>query len=173
MFSNLWQARAKPKVLTTAWRILLDRVPTRVNLVRRGVIANSTLCSLCNLSEETSQHFFLDCVFAQRVWSRCYRWISVLEAQNKDIQNHLMNFHLIHLSNKQNQVWLGLWATIVSCIWDQRNLVVYKERVPDDDEIFQNAQLHSWLWLKHMVAGYSYAFSDWLLNPNQCLLAVF
>ena len=84
-----------------------------------------------------------------------------------------MNFYLIHLSDKQNQVWLGLWATIVSCIWDQRNLVVFKEGVPDDDEIFQNAQLQSWLWLKYKVAGYSYAFCDWLLNPKQCLLAVF
>ena len=121
---------------------------------------NSSMCPLCNLSEETSQHLFLDCVVAQRVWSSCYRWIGVLGAQNKGIKNHLMSFYLIHLSNKQNQVWLGLWATIVSCIWDQRNLVVFKEGVSNDDEIFQNAQLQSWLWLKHKVVGYSYAFSD-------------
>jgi len=78
MFSSLWQAKDKPKVLTTAWRILLDRVPTRANLIRRRVIVNLFMCPLCNLSEETSQHLFLDCVFAQRVWSRCYRWIGVL-----------------------------------------------------------------------------------------------
>jgi len=102
VFNSLWQAKAKPKVLTTPWRILLDKVPTRANLIRRGVIVNLIMCPLCNLSEETSQHLFLDCVFAQRVWSRCYRWIGVLGAQNKGIQNHLMNSYLIHLSNKQN-----------------------------------------------------------------------
>jgi len=82
------------------------------------------------------------------------------------------NFHLIHLTNKQNQVWLGVWAAIVSYIWKQRNLVVFKEGIPDAEEILQSAQLQSWLWLKHKVAGFSYAFSDWILNPYQCLLAV-
>jgi len=112
------------------------------------------------MSEESSQHLFLNCVFAQRVWSRCYRWIGIFGAQNRGIKNHLENFHLIHLSNKQNQVWLGLWATTISCIWKQRNLVVFKEVVPDTDEVFQNAQLKSWLWLKHKVVDFSYAFSD-------------
>jgi len=50
--------------------------------------------------------------------------------------------------------------------------VVFKEGVPDADEIFQNAQLQSWLWLKHKVDGFSHAFSDWILNLNQCLLVV-
>jgi len=36
VFSSLWQAKAKPKILTTAWRILLDKVPTRANLIIRG-----------------------------------------------------------------------------------------------------------------------------------------
>jgi len=48
----------------------------------------------------------------------------------------------------------------------------FKGRGPDADEIFQNAPLHSWLWLKHKVVGFSYAFFDWIMNPNQCLLAV-
>ena len=91
-----------PKVLTIAWRILIDRIPSRVNLLRRGVPVTSTLCALCNLSEESSQHLFLACEFAQQVWSRCYRWIGILGPQNKDLMNHLMNFHLAHLSNKQN-----------------------------------------------------------------------
>ena len=172
VFSLLWQAKAMPKVLTTAWRILIDRIPSRVNLFRRGVPVTSTRCALCNLSEESSQHLFLECVFAQQVWSRCYRWIGILGAQNKDLMNHFINFHLAHLSNKQNQVWLGFWAAIVSCIWEHRNLVVFRQGVPDSDEIFQNAQMLSWLWLKHKTTGFSYAFSDWLLDPNQFLILV-
>ena len=136
------------------------------------MLVNSTLCTFCNMLEESSQHLFLDCIIAQRVWSRCYRWIGILRAQNRGIKNHIENFHLIHLTNKQNQVWLGMWATIVSCIWKQRNLVVFNEGIPDADEILQSAQLQSWLWLKHKVTSFSYAFSDWILNPYQCLLVV-
>jgi len=85
-------------------------------------------------------------------------------ANNKDIRNHLVNFYLIHLSTTQNQVWKGLWAAIVRSIWEQRNQVVFRGRIPDADEVFQNAELVSWLWLKHKAAGFSYAFSDWLLQ---------
>jgi len=80
VFCSLWQAKAMPRVLVTAWRVLLDRIPTRANLIRRGVLVNSPLCALCNTLEESSQHLFLECVFAQRVWSMCYRWIGILGA---------------------------------------------------------------------------------------------
>jgi len=48
VFSLLWQAKAFPKVLIPAWRILLARLPTTHNLIRRGVVVNSLLCVLCS-----------------------------------------------------------------------------------------------------------------------------
>jgi len=77
VFSLLWQAKAFPKALITAWRILLDRIPTTYNLLWRGVVVNSSLCVHYSQSEESSQHLFLDCVYAQRVWSFCYMWIGI------------------------------------------------------------------------------------------------
>jgi len=172
VFGLLWQSKATPKTLVTAWRILLDRLPTNDNLIRRGIQVNSPLCALCGLSDESSQHVFLECAQGQRVWSRCYRWIGILGANNKDIRSHFVNFSLVHLSSTQNQVWRGLWAAIVRSIWEPRNQVVFRGGIPDADEVFQNAQLWSWLWLKHKTTGFTYAFSDWLLNPNHCLSAV-
>ena len=40
-FSLLWQTKTFPKVITTACRILLERLPTTHNLIRRGVVVNS------------------------------------------------------------------------------------------------------------------------------------
>jgi len=112
-FGLLWQSKATPKILVTAWRILLDRLPTNDNLIRRGIQVISPLCALCGLSGESSQHVFLECAQAQRVWSRCYRWIGISGANNKDIRSHFVNFSLVYLSSTQNQVWRGLWAAIV------------------------------------------------------------
>jgi len=67
IFYLLWKATAFPNVLITAWRVLIDRIPTREALVRRGVQMESTVCSLCRTKEESSQHFFIECVYAQRV----------------------------------------------------------------------------------------------------------
>ena len=52
-----------------------------------------------------------------------------------------------------------MWATIVRCIWEQRNKVVFKQGVLDADEMFQYAQLLSWLWLKHRVCSFLSMFS--------------
>jgi len=68
VFGTLWLLKAMPKVLITVWRVLLDRLPTTGNLIRRGVSVDSSLCVLCKVSEESSQHLFLDCEHAQRIW---------------------------------------------------------------------------------------------------------
>jgi len=39
----------------------------------------------------------------------------------------------------------------------------------DVEEVFQKAQLKSWLWLKHKVPHYDYSFVDWVLNPLPCI----
>ena len=171
IYRALWQAKAMPKALITAWRVILDRLPTTANLIRRGVPVVSSVCVMCNQLQETSQHLFLDCVVTQRVWYGCYRWIGIVGAQSNEIRNHLENFYLIHLSNEQNQVWRGVWVVIIRSIWEQRNQVVFKGGVPDAKEILQKAQLLSWLWLKYKATGFVYAFSDWILNPNQCFPA--
>ena len=93
VFRLLWKTKAFPKALVITWRILLDRIPTRQNLVVRGIMVNSPLCVLCNQSVETTQHLFLDCIFAYRVWMLCYTWIGVMGAHNRDLCNHFMNFH--------------------------------------------------------------------------------
>ena len=88
MFQQLWQTKAFPNVLTTTWRVLLDRLPTRTNLIRRGVELMSPNCVMCQASEESFHHLFLDCSIAQRVWFLCLRWINVL---NQVVFNVLKN----------------------------------------------------------------------------------
>jgi len=158
VFSLLWEAKAMPKTLFTAWRILLGRLSTFDNLIRRGLIVTSSLCVLCNATEESSQHLFMECVYTQRVWSLGLRWIAILSVQHNIV--HFESFQLPHFTAKQNQVWKGIWVTIVWCIWDQRNLDVFKQGVVDADEIFHSAQLLAWLRLKHGASPFGYAFSD-------------
>ena len=53
VFNLLWKAKAFPNVVTTTWRVLLDRIPTRVCLSRRGVMMDTTLCAMCQVKEES------------------------------------------------------------------------------------------------------------------------
>ncbi|GJX58902.1 RNA-directed DNA polymerase, eukaryota, partial [Tanacetum coccineum] len=62
------------KINVFAWRARLDRLPTRSNLVKRGVYLESSLCPNCNLSIEDSSHVFFECDLAKSILRRICRW---------------------------------------------------------------------------------------------------
>ena len=79
-------------------------IPTRMCLIRRGVLLKSYTCALCQNAGEPSQHLFVKFVIAQQVWSPCYKWIGILFVQHQDMRCHFENFHLLQVSTKQNLI---------------------------------------------------------------------
>jgi len=73
IFQLLWSTKITPSAIVCAWRLLLDRLPTRYNLARRGVQVGNMQCSLCLEGLETAQHLFNTCIMAQQVWDQCDR----------------------------------------------------------------------------------------------------
>jgi len=67
--SSLWHKDVPLKVVLFAWRLFRDRLPTKDNLHRRGVLDQaSMLCVLgCGLTE-TSNHLFLHCNIFGSIW---------------------------------------------------------------------------------------------------------
>ena len=57
-------------------------------------------------------------------------------------------------------VWKGMWVTVVRCIWEQRNLIIFKQGVVDEEEIFHLAQIKAWLWMKHGLRPFNYSLAD-------------
>lgn len=63
VFSQIWKSPAPSKVVAFSWKVLLNRIPTRINLSRRNVVPpNASLnCVLCGEAGETETHMFLHC----------------------------------------------------------------------------------------------------------------
>jgi len=68
-------------------------------------------------------------------------WIDILFVQYKDLKCHFENFHLGHVSLKQNLLWKRLWVVVVWNIWDHMNKVIFKQGKVDMEEIFHMVQL--------------------------------
>lgn len=56
IFGNSWCCKAPSKVLAFSWQLVLDRLPTRNNILRRLVIldASQITCVLCGSHDETA-----------------------------------------------------------------------------------------------------------------------
>nr|GEY71858.1 RNA-directed DNA polymerase, eukaryota [Tanacetum cinerariifolium] len=69
-----WVKYIPIKINVFAWRARLDRLPTRSNLVRRGVVLDSSLCPLCGLVLEDVHHVLFRFDTAKLVFRRICRW---------------------------------------------------------------------------------------------------
>lgn len=60
VFGGIWKSPAPSKVIAFSWMALLDRIPTRSNLLLRRVLTqeDSMVCVMCGLREETTTHLF-------------------------------------------------------------------------------------------------------------------
>jgi len=68
VFRLLWGLKIAPSAIICAWRLLFDRLPTRVNLARREIQVGNMCCPLCSGDIETAQHLFSTCRVAQNIW---------------------------------------------------------------------------------------------------------
>ena len=77
VFDKLWKIPAPSKVAAFAWKVLLNRAPTKANLALRNVLASDAplLCVFCNRREENVLHLFLHCDVACAVWYKLMGWL--------------------------------------------------------------------------------------------------
>ncbi|GJR72689.1 RNA-directed DNA polymerase, eukaryota [Tanacetum coccineum] len=75
--SNFLAVRIGPEQRSSRWLFgepRQDCLPTRVNLIRRGITIESSLCPVCSVCEEDVCHIFFRCDLAQLVLRRICRW---------------------------------------------------------------------------------------------------
>ncbi|GKA12764.1 putative RNA-directed DNA polymerase, eukaryota, reverse transcriptase zinc-binding domain protein, partial [Tanacetum coccineum] len=56
------------------WRLLLDKLPHRLNLLSRGLDIDSILCPVCSKHVESNSHAFFSCSAASNIWMLVHGW---------------------------------------------------------------------------------------------------
>ncbi|XP_045822022.1 uncharacterized protein LOC123914907 [Trifolium pratense] len=89
----IWHRQVPLKVSICAWRLLRDRLPTKANLVTRGILSTEAHLCVSGCGEvESTQHLFLSCSSFGSLWSLVSSWIgsSVVTAQT--LSEHFVQF---------------------------------------------------------------------------------
>lgn len=71
-----WSLRVSPKIKHLSWRILRDYLPSRQNLIRKGVIYQPN-CTFCENGLENELHIFFGCSQAISVWIQSGIWTEI------------------------------------------------------------------------------------------------
>ncbi|PNX55401.1 70 kDa peptidyl-prolyl isomerase, partial [Trifolium pratense] len=89
----VWHSQVPLKVSIHAWRLLRDRLPTKANLVYRGILTlEAHFCVSGCGAVESVQHLFIFCSTFGFLWSLVSSWISSSLVTAQILSDHFVQF---------------------------------------------------------------------------------
>lgn len=75
----LWKSKVSRKILIFGWRLILNKLATRMELTKCGIIdgVNNVACPFYFLEEEDVEHLFCSSFFSNIFWINFCLWIGV------------------------------------------------------------------------------------------------
>lgn len=124
---KVWRLKTAPKIQHFLWKLLSKiLLPTGENLRRRH-ITNNSLCKCCYQEEESADHLFFRCYYAQAMWRASGLPLPVLLNTNATIEEKLegnfqcnLDQNLTHI--RQLPLWI-LWR-----LWKSRNILTFQQK---------------------------------------------
>ena len=97
-FEELWKLKIPSKTSVFAWRLISDRLPTKLNLRRRHVEINYMLCLFCRNKEEDATHLFFHCSKILPIWWGSLSWVNILGVFLQNPRQHFLQ-HVFGLAD--------------------------------------------------------------------------
>lgn len=167
----VWHKQVPLKVSIVAWRLLKDRLPTKINLRRRGIAqVTDTLCVAGCGKEESASHLFLHCPVFGSLWQHIRSWIGVTGVDIDNVSEHFNQFiHYTGASKARCSFLQLLWLLCVWLVWNERNNRLFKNTETPIEQLLEKVKFHSLWWLKANRTTFVYGSQTWWSNPLHCL----
>ncbi|CAJ2662883.1 unnamed protein product [Trifolium pratense] len=112
----IWHRQVPLKVSICAWRLLRDRLPTKANLVTRGILSTEAhLCVFGCGEVESAQHLFLYCSSLGSLWSLVSSWIGSSSVTAQTLPEHFVQFTDSAGGSRDRSSFMQLvWLV---CVW--------------------------------------------------------
>lgn len=157
VYKWLWDCLYQPKHKVFFWLLIKDRLSTRNILRRRNMHLESYNCVLClQNTEETCQHLFLRCPFANQCWQLIHIDIP-LNVDFLEIADYFKD--RLHTQFLMAAVVLMCWT-----IWATRNDLIFKGIQPSLNNgraLFQKEIL---LLMHRVMTRLNLQFEEWIQN---------
>ncbi|XP_057453105.1 uncharacterized protein LOC130744965 [Lotus japonicus] len=148
VFKWIWSCKAPSNASSFVWRVLINRVQSKVELAKRNAFQGNVdlSCGMCGGDEKSSSHLFFTCPVAWKVWMDVYRWLGVVLSFPKTAEDQLMlHGSVLQGGKKSVRVLTLIWISTVGALWGARNGFVFKGKVVDGDRLIGNIQYKVWL----------------------------
>jgi hypothetical protein len=167
----VWHKQVPLKVYIFAWRLLHNRLPTKSNLVARGIISTEVHSCVSGCGGiESAQHLFLTCSIFGSLWALVRSWIGFSTADAPTLTAHFVQF--IHSAGglRARRAFLQLiWLACVWVLWNERNQRLFSNTASPISLLVEKVKMFSFRWLKTTNATLVTNYHTWWSNPLLCL----
>ncbi|GJU21171.1 RNA-directed DNA polymerase, eukaryota [Tanacetum coccineum] len=159
-----WIKTIPIKVNVFAWKLHLDRLPTRSNLLKRGIQVQSSLCPICNVLQEDTSHLFFSCDVALAISRLICRWWNVSWSPVVSYSGWLEWFNSIRLGSKLKGILEGVFYVSWWCLWNFRNQLLFASKKPRKETLFDDVVSRSFIW-SNSRCNLKFTWNCWLQHP--------
>lgn len=167
-FKLLWKIGATSNALSVGWKVLLNRIQTRDNLMRRQIPITDPLCPLCGVVHESVSHLFLLCPHVLQVWSLVLDWLGFCFVAPASVKDHFLQFHGLWSSSPKAGLFT-VWLAVIWHVWMGRNGKIFKDANFDPQSVFELARVKAWEWLRYKTKSFLHGTYEWINEPLSCL----
>lgn len=121
--NRFWNKLVPLNITCFVWKLAQDRISSKENLHRRGILQSSLIkCVGCLVGNKSRNCLFFECPLFSKVRILCLGWFGISSVLHCECQAHFIQFQGQEIKKgiKKN-VWQVLWYAIVRCIWISRN----------------------------------------------------
>ncbi|GJV76417.1 RNA-directed DNA polymerase, eukaryota [Tanacetum coccineum] len=106
-----WVKSIPIKINIFAWRVSLDKLPTRLNLSLRGLDIPSIICPLCSIAVESTSHLLFSCQLARQLMIKVVHWWELEYQDFHSYEDWLLWFKNLRVSKRLKDVFEGVWLS--------------------------------------------------------------
>ncbi|GJU97297.1 RNA-directed DNA polymerase, eukaryota, reverse transcriptase zinc-binding domain protein [Tanacetum coccineum] len=151
------------KINVFAWRVRLDKLPTRLNLSIKGIDILTIVCPLCHAYVESGSHIFFFCPMAHHLWRKLMRWWELDDIDLASYDDWLLWLNSFRLSKRLKEILEGV--CYVKCLVENPRSYIF---------FFCPMAHHLWRilmrWWELDDIGLA-SYDDWLLWLNSFRLS--
>jgi len=141
----IWHRHVLLKVSILAWRLFCNKLPTKANLVARGMLGQDAQLCVAGCGEvETAQHLFVSCPIFSKLWHHVRAWIGVSGVDPIDVSDHCLQFTYLTGGTTTKRSFMHL----VWVLWTERNNRQFNNTETNIHQLFEKIQINSYRWLK-------------------------
>ncbi|GKV34384.1 hypothetical protein SLEP1_g42759 [Rubroshorea leprosula] len=170
----IWCKLVPLKVSFFGWRLLLDWLPTKWNLQKRGATLQQEgfFCGLCHEGMEEVDYLFCTCREAWLVWVKVLNWWGIEIVMLNTVRG-VVDFFLFDLGRIiGKELGACVFLVVAWYLWYWRNACVFKNYGSLQECLLDKVQMKSFFWIKNKVDGCAFSLYEWQMNPIECALAI-